>query len=104
MKKKDISKLLNQKGTELKLDDIAKYNLVEIADALLKAVIVNSKILEKKKEEMTKEDIQKGKLVLGHLNALIKAFGTKMQQIKLDKNIDVKIKKIKELKRKGHFK
>lgn len=96
-------KLNQNQNNELSLEDIAKYDLVGIADLLLKSSVENSKILEKKNgwDEM---DIKKARTILGYLNALQNCFGRKLQQIKLDTNISNKVKVVEKLRKNGHFK
>jgi len=101
-KKKKIRKILEGRNNELTIKDISQYDLVSIADLLLKTAIENCDILEKKK--WNEAEVKKARLVLGYLNSLQNAFGRKLQQIKLDRNIDEKIRVIKNLRKKGHFK
>jgi len=97
-----MKKQLSTKNNELELKDIAQYDLISIANLLLNTAVENTEILEKKK--WNEFELRKARVVLGYLNALLNAFGRKLQQIKLDKNINAKIKEIERLRKKGYFK
>jgi len=100
---KPIKKILEGKSNELSVKDIAQYDLVSIADLMLKTALRNSKFLEngRWKGEL---DIKKARVVHSYLRSLLDAFGRKLQQVRLDTDIDQKIKAIENLKKKGHFK
>lgn len=104
MNEKEIKKVLESKNTEKSVEDIAKYDLVSIADLLLKSVIENSQILQKKNNGWNEKEIKEARVVLGYLNSLQTCFGRKLQQTRLDMNINDKVKAIKNLRKRGHFK
>ena len=100
-KKKEIRKILEGRNNELTIEDISQYDLIRIADLLLKTAIENCDILGKKK--WNEAEVKKARLVLGYLNSLQNAFGRKLQQIKIDRNIEKKVRVIQRLKKSGHF-
>mgnify|MGYP001113664818 CR=1 FL=1 len=100
---KKIKQILEGQSNELSVKDISKYDLVSIADLMLKTAIRNSKFLENGKWK-TDMDIKKARVVHSYLRSLLDSFGRKLQQVRLDTDIDKKIKAIESLKKKGHFK
>lgn len=72
---------------------LAENDLVYKARTLLDSVINSTNILEI--EEMTPEDIQKAKVVLGFLNATNSLIKTKMNVFKMT-NISEKVRAIEE--------
>lgn len=86
---------------KLQKDTIAhveQSDLVQVSRNLLGSIIESTSVLEKR--EMTPKALQESKVVLGYLNASIKAVGTRMKYFQMTGVAD-KVRKIQASQKRG---
>ena len=84
---------MDKKEQDFTLGELQGVSFVKLAEELLGASVHSSEVLKKK--PYSDETRQNAKLTLGYLNALLNAFKTKVQYVKV-MDIDGKVKEMKK--------